>query len=364
MRTWKYRWIVSAKPAWGLAANGQVLHHRWPRSSASHQRSRSSVCHRHYFGFTLIELLVVIAIIAILIGLLLPAVQKVREAAARTTCSNNLKQLGLATLNYEGTYGYFPVGWQHPTPALTQTGVIQDPPFPGPPRFTNLYVELLPYFEQDNLQKMWDYQNINNNRGPDGSISSQVIKILLCPSSPLASNPKATVSGNVYGLNSYAGVAGIYSFRAYQGSAQQMDKTGIFYINSRIRISGITDGTSNTFMWGERYHRDKNFDRMYTNYPIIGWAGWAWCDQANAVGDYLVGAAQPINWQIPDSATGPNSSANVWVQQRLSTMGSGHSGGANVCLADGSVRFVRDTTPLVILQAYCTRAGGEVAILD
>jgi prepilin-type processing-associated H-X9-DG protein len=117
-------------------------------------------------------------------------------------------------------------------------------------------------------------------------------------------------------------------------------------------------------MFGERYHRDPNFDRMYTNFPIIGWSGWAWCDQGNAIGDFLVGAAQPINWKIPDSATGPNSSANPWVQQRLSTMGSGHPSGANVALADGSVRFVRDSVPLAILQAFCTRAAGEVANLD
>jgi prepilin-type N-terminal cleavage/methylation domain-containing protein/prepilin-type processing-associated H-X9-DG protein len=311
-------------------------------------------------AFTLIELLVVIAIIAILIGLLLPAVQKVREAAARTQCTNNLKQLGLSTLNYESSYQYLPPAWQNPTPAANIPGLSQDPPLPGAPRFTNLFVELLPYFEQENLQKRWDYNVINNNRGPDGSNSSQVIKILLCPSSPVAQQPKATVSGNVYGLNSYAGVAGRFSFRAPTASSFVISNDGIFYINSRVRIAGITDGTSNTFMWGERYNKDQHFDRMYTNFPIIGWSGWAWCDQQNAIGDFLVGAAQPINWLIPASATGANSSANPWVQQRLSTMGSGHTGGANVCLADGSVRFVRDSMPLATLQAFCTRASGEV----
>lgn len=315
-------------------------------------------------GFTLIELLVVIAIIAILIGLLLPAVQKVREAAARMTCSNHLHQLALAAHNYHDTNGFFPPAWRNPTPTTTFTNVIQDPPLPDTPRFTNCLVELLPYIEQDNLQKNWNWTDINANRGPDGSVSSQVIKIFLCPSSPLAAQPKATVSGNVYGLNSYAGVAGRYSFRAFVGSAFTISNDGIFYINSRVKMNGITDGTSNTFMFGERYHRDPNFDRMYTNFPIIGWSGWAWCDQGNAIGDFLVGAAQPINWKIPDSATGPNSSANPWVQQRLSTMGSGHPSGANVALADGSVRFVRDSVPLAILQAFCTRAAGEVANLD
>ncbi|MBX9627150.1 MAG: DUF1559 domain-containing protein [Gemmataceae bacterium] len=315
-------------------------------------------------AFTLIELLVVIAIIAVLVGLLLPAVQKVRAAAARTQCANSLKQLALATHNYESARGHFPPAWRHPTPAGLQFGVIQDPPWAQPRQFTNLFVELLPHFEQDNLQKTWDYDLIDANRGPDGSVSSQVIKILLCPASPLAAEPKATVTGNVYGLNSYAGVAGVYSFRAYTGSTFMMDKTGVFYVNSRVRVAQIGDGTSQTFLWGERYHRDKNFDRMYRNFPLLGWSGWAWCDQANAVGDHLVGAARPVNWLIPDTATGPNSSANRWVQERLSTMGSGHTGGANAATADGGVRFVRDATPLDVLRAHCTRAGGEVVSLD
>jgi prepilin-type N-terminal cleavage/methylation domain-containing protein/prepilin-type processing-associated H-X9-DG protein len=315
-------------------------------------------------AFTLIELLVVIAIIAILIGLLLPAVQKVREAAARMTCSNHLHQMAIAAHNFEGTYQYFPAAWQNPTPASTFTGVVQDPPLNEAPRFTNVLIELLPYIEQDNLQKSWNFQNINANRGPAGSVASQVVKIFICPSSAVAPQPQALVSGNVYGLNSYAGVAGRFSFRAFTGSAQVISNDGLFYINSRVRMTGISDGTSNTFMFGERQHRDRNFDRMYTNFPILGWSGWAWCDQGNAIGDFLVGAAQPINWNIPDSATGPNSSANPWVQQRLSTMGSGHTGGANVGLADGSVRFLRDSTALPVLQAHCTRAGGEAVSLD
>jgi prepilin-type N-terminal cleavage/methylation domain-containing protein/prepilin-type processing-associated H-X9-DG protein len=320
-------------------------------------------------GFTLIELLVVIAIIAILIGLLLPAVQKVRDAAARMQCSNNLRQLGLSAMNYEGVYGYFPVGWQAPTPTGTwssATLVANDlsagTPLPGAPRFTNLYVELLPYFEQDNLQKRWNYtNNAANLAGGQNSITAQVIKILLCPSSPLSSQPVAQVSGNWYGLNSYAGIAGRFSFRAFRRTSTfVISNDGIFYINSRTKIADITDGTSNTLMFGERYHKDQHFDRMYTSFPIRGWSGWAWVDQPNAIGDYLVGAAQPVNWLIPASATGPNSSANPWVQQRLSTIGSGHTGGANVCVADGSVRFLRDTIPLPTLQALCTRANGEV----
>jgi len=320
-------------------------------------------------GFTLIELLVVIAIIAVLVGLLVPAVQKVREAANRMSCSNNMRQLGIACHNFESSSRYFPTGWQAPTPtgawasaSLVASDLAAAPTLSATPRYTNLLIELMPNVEQDNLVKKWDFIDFSNNlAGGTSSISAQVVKIFLCPSSVLASSPQAQVSGNFYGLNSYGGVAGVYSFRAYKKTSKYiMSNDGIFYINSRTRIGDILDGTSNTALFGERDHFDPNFDRMYTTFPLKGWSGWAWCDQPNAVGDYLVGAAQPINWQIPDTATGPSSSANEWVQQRLSTMGSRHSGGANVTLADGSTRFVSSGMSLTALRFLCTRAGGEV----
>src|SRR5215472_11215098 len=122
-------------------------------------------------GFTLIELLVVIGIIAVLIGLLLPAVQKVRAAAARAQCLNNLKQIGLASHNYHGDHGRFPTG------ARLSVNVGG-----RPTGGTNLWVELLPYFEQDNLYKKWDYyDNRNNVAGGRNATQAQVIKILLCP---------------------------------------------------------------------------------------------------------------------------------------------------------------------------------------
>src|SRR6266511_1562526 len=126
-------------------------------------------------GFTLIELLVVIAIIAVLIGLLLPAVQKVREAACRMSCQNNLKQIALASHNYHGATGKLPTGARLPVD-------VGGTPSGG----TNVWVELLPYFEQDNLYKKWDpNDNRNNVAGQRNATQAQVLKILLCPSDPL-----------------------------------------------------------------------------------------------------------------------------------------------------------------------------------
>src|SRR5262245_12036507 len=126
-------------------------------------------------GFSLIELLVVIAIVAVLIGLLLPAVQKVRAAAAGVQCLNNLKQIALAAHNCHNATGQFPVGVRLPV-------MVGDRPTGG----TNLWVELLPYFEQDNLYRKWDYyDNRNNVAGGRNATQAQVIKILLCPADPL-----------------------------------------------------------------------------------------------------------------------------------------------------------------------------------
>ena len=339
-------------------------------------------------GFTLIELLVVIAIIAILIGLLLPAVQKVREAAARMSCSNNLKQLGLAALNYESTYQYFPPGWIAPSAIYTPsgTGIVMGPALGSDTRITNVMVELLPFIEQDNLQKTWNYYNNTTNVGVAGSgaPATQVVKTFLCPSSIIAQNPTAVVGGLTYGLNSYGGSGGRISFSARttggsptaplnNGTFPQLPAPvplnynqtihatldGIFYTNSRVVMTGITDGTSNTIMFGERQHKDPEFDRMYTTFPILGWSGWAWANQENALGDFLVGACRPINWMVPTTATGVSSSNNTWVRQKLSSMSSGHTGGANVARCDGSVAFLANTTDLTILWAMSTRDGGE-----
>lgn len=323
-------------------------------------------------GFTLIELLVVIAIIAILIGLLVPAVQKVREAAARAQCQNNLKQLATASHNYHQVYKKFP------------TGVYQLP-FATAPKYrgVTLFVYLLPYIEQDNLASGWDTTDpLNNTAGGSASRTSTVLPMLLCPSDDLTRNPYDSGSGRVYGLTSYGGNGGTRSY-----DPQFASNDGVFFVigpgsqtaptGAPVRIGDIRDGTSNTILFGERSHTDPNHDSFTANLAApsgqflnpmgtVGW--WAASGGRLAAGDVTLSAYAPINFRVP--ADYPNranltpavtdyNSYLYYNDRRVCAFGSNHTGGANFALADGSVRFIQDSLPLATLQLLCARNDGQ-----
>jgi prepilin-type N-terminal cleavage/methylation domain-containing protein/prepilin-type processing-associated H-X9-DG protein len=318
-------------------------------------------------GFTLIELLVVIAIIAVLVGLLLPAVQKVREAASRMSCSNNLKQIALAAHNYHGATGSFPPG------VYQVFNSAVHPPYQP----VTVFVYLLPYLEQSNLYAQWNLASPSSNTlTGTTSNTATVIKTLVCPSDTLPQNPYNSSGTTYYGIGSYGGNGGTQSY-----DPQFATNDGVFFVigpgsqtaptASAIRISDVTDGLSNTILFGERSHLDPNNDTYsvpLTSAPnfidvmnSVGW--WGSSGGRLASGDVTLSAFAPINYKIPAPypALGNSYSAYLpYYEQRICAFGSNHTGGANFALADGSVRFIQDSLPQTTLQLLCVRNDGKV----
>jgi prepilin-type N-terminal cleavage/methylation domain-containing protein/prepilin-type processing-associated H-X9-DG protein len=298
---------------------------------------------RHRVGFTLIELLVVIAIIAILIGLLLPAVQKVRAAAARMSCSNNLKQLGLAAHNYQSVYGKLPPGSLGARPA---TNPDTDSTFFSYQHLGCLTL-LLPYIEQDNLYKSMVINGNPTAQGPpwftvpQNVAAAQVkIKTYLCP----ADNPETSSVGtyvlwctfiNKKGLLDYRGYFYRGAFGAALGRTNYMPSMGYFGVTGAPvdqyegvfqtqKQAGVdqvsaSDGTANTLLFGEALGDVETGARQYS----LAWIG--------AGGMITGGGIDPADWY---------------------TFGSKHTGVINFCFADGSVRGVqKGADPIPVIYA-------------
>jgi prepilin-type N-terminal cleavage/methylation domain-containing protein/prepilin-type processing-associated H-X9-DG protein len=310
--------------------------------------------HEHRNAFTLIELLVVIAIIAVLLSLLLAAVQNVRAAAFRAQCLNNLRQLALAAHACHDARGSFPPGL---VPVNTAGGSFRDG--------TNLWVELLHYVEQGNLARNWDYLDYRNNTaGGSNALSAKVLKLLLCPADPLPDPVFQLQFGSwkdgFYALSSYGGNGGMIS--SDDGVLPPVSRDGIFFKSSGVRMADVRDGLINTFLFGERSHYDPEFDRLTLAldpgyYPLASWGAWASAAfPSGSQADVLLSTPVPINYQVPP---GSGDQDWTWETSRLCAFGSGHSGGANFAFADGSACFKSDRIAFSILQAWSTRAGEE-----
>jgi prepilin-type N-terminal cleavage/methylation domain-containing protein/prepilin-type processing-associated H-X9-DG protein len=306
-------------------------------------------------AFTLIELLAVIAIIAILIGLLLPAVQKVREAAARMKCSNNLKQLGLATHGYHDAMNQLPPGWDFAT-SWGPLGLV------------------LPYIEQDNVYKtmdtlkpLTDAVNVPGTKVP--------VSIYLCASDK--QNPVPSIGG---ATNYHANNGNIPIFVIARGLNVGEQPNGVFYTGSqKITITGITDGTSNTAFASERVLGDGNMGAVSPledtfngpngapGRPANADEAYTWCqsvDVTNPANQFpiFMGAPWAHGQHSYQHIIPPNGRSCGWLVSLRAAMtpSSRHTGGVNLLLGDGSVRFVRNSIDIPTWRALGSRNGGEV----
>jgi prepilin-type N-terminal cleavage/methylation domain-containing protein/prepilin-type processing-associated H-X9-DG protein len=301
-------------------------------------------------GFTLIELLVVIAIIAVLIGLLLPAVQAAREAARRMHCSNNMKQLGLAFHNYHSTHDAFPPGYI----SSTQTSESNSPETGPGWGWGTMSLQAL---EQPAL---YNAANFSLAIVDPGSITVRSIRLnaFLCPSS---------VGEGPVILKDAAGVVLVTDLAAgnYVASAGQLEveefpssNNGVFYRNSRVGVRDVTDGTSSTLMVGERSRNlaDATWVGVIPSARVCTKPEWRVqeCETANVMVLGHTGPSPDQRWVDVPNYKGAGAD-DFW---------SLHPGGCNFLFCDGSVRFVKESINPKVFSYLSTRAGGEVVAAD
>jgi prepilin-type N-terminal cleavage/methylation domain-containing protein len=280
-------------------------------------------------GFTLIELLVVIAIIAILIALLVPAVQKVREAAARTHCQNNLKQIGLALHNYHDSLNRLPTA--------------------NSPTFGSAFTLILPYVEQENIRKIYDV-GVSPTVAPNNSVTGLPINIYLCPTMQLPPAPPAAYTTHYASYAVCIGSNDAWAPPPDNGALVRSNATGsTVLVDQGKRLNDLLDGTSNTFLAGEMGFQLKDYffsSGPYAGQPRGGNTSWAYGYTSYS----FASTRTALNTVAPPAP----------LLDRLQTFRSDHIGGGNFLLGDASVRFIANSIDFPTYQALGTRAGSEV----
>lgn len=302
-------------------------------------------------AFTLIELLVVIAIIAILVALLLPAVQQAREAARRSSCKNNLKQIALALHNYHDTHNVFPPGCMtNRANAITTTGNQ------GPGNALSFHVMILPMMEQSALYDQFNFNSPNYTFSRQHAINR--VDAYLCPSAPTNItislhaddhfNNQRCYSTHYYGilgpLGTIQGTTSTYSVDPNPSGHGGFAREGILGRNSRTSMRDIIDGTSNTFLLAELSWRQANSYRLWSR----------------GIGDADRNASGGCKNLLDGMNVSPFGSNNF----NSVSFGSEHKGGAQFAMADGAVKFVSANIDLGVFKATASMASGEVNTVD
>ena len=313
---------------------------------------------RHRGGFTLIDLLVVIAIIVILIALLLPAIQQAREAARRSQCRNNLKQLGLALHNYHDIYGMFPFGFDE--------------------RECFWSAQILPQIGRSNLfdSLVWrehESGNWSDDGSPNEAACGTVVPVFICPSMPVSPRDNLGIPGRVPA--SYRACAGsnIYTddFNLMPAAAanlaapdlprgmDEVPQDGVMYGCSSVSIAAIRDGTSHTILLGETRTSLERKDGQQFDYWSFGAPQTGYWTEDNYRND-----RRGTEYSEGVGSTGPpmNAALDPTLDGRIQEMsyGSHHLGGAQFLLGDGSVRFLSDAIEMTIWHGLGSKNGGEV----
>ncbi len=306
-------------------------------------------------GFTLIELLVVIAIIAVLIALLLPAVQQAREAARRTQCKNNLKQIGLALHNYHDVFNSFPMGnCNHQCGGWGQSW----------------WVGVLPYLDQAPMYGAWNHevcQSGYNAAVNVAVVNGKTIPAVLCPSSPMTEFKWTPSNGGNPGVptSHYTGIAGAFPDPQNRVSAYgsgQSSRGGVLFFRSNIRLGDITDGTTNVMLVGEQSDYCIQIGTTFNRISTHSWPhGMFMGSPGNDRSFNAATVRYPPQYKqtegahnfnpCPTTGTCGNSGTNNPIQ-------SAHTGGVHILLGDGTVRFINQNLEMTTWLNLATRDDG------